>query len=361
MQTIAGGNISSLEKMTTIQEGMSDSWISASDSVSDSWISILDSVINCFLIHVAAIVGVVGNAITLIILSRSVSKDSTSIILLSMAVCDLVFLVNLSVRKCDCVVARFDPELADLYHVYVVAYVRRPGRWAEFAALSHTFLISFERFISVFFPLQVSHWVTRRRTVAFLVSIYIAWTIYIIPYAAFNYEIEWSYNNILNRTLPSLQETSWFIENRFVLETISRTGVTTVGLLFSGVTAANSCAIAYRLSRVSKHRTKMVSKKMEGGRADEKATRMLLVVCVVFNACNSPGCVIYICFYVDPSPTPSGELHGLLADLEELLMAVNAAANFFVYMLMSTRFCRSVLDLLGCRRLHCRDQHLSES
>lgn len=341
MQTPAGEKIiDTIEKMKIVIEGESNAHITAADIV-----------INCFLIHVSAIVGAVGNAITLIILSRSVTKDTTSIILLSMAACDIFFLVNLSVSKCDCIVARFDSALADVYRVYVMSYVRSPGRWAEFTALSHTAVISFERFISVFFPLQASCWITRRRIVTVLVLIYSVWIIYFIPYAAFIFEIEWSYKNIYNRTLPSLRETKWFRENRLMLDTLSDIVGPTVGFLSAAVIAAQSSAIAHRLNHVSKQRINMVSKKMDGSRIDVKASRMLLVVCVLFNLCNFPGNLIYVYFYVDPSLKPPNKLHGLLTDVEELLLAVNAASNFFVYTLMSAKFYRSVIGLFGCRRL----------
>ncbi|CAG5119239.1 unnamed protein product [Candidula unifasciata] len=321
-----------------------------SEEVSNVYIKGADIVINCCLVHLSVLVGVFGNTVTLIILSRSAVRDTTSIILMSMAACDTWFLVNLSARKCDCLMARFDPVLVDIYNAYTVSYVRRPGRWAAFVAVSHTTLISCERLLSVFFPLKVSRMVNRRTILTALLGIYLSWPVCVVPFAAFNYRIEWSFNNFYNRTMPAIHETQWFTDNRLVLDIINDLVITMVTFSFAALVAANSCATACRLSQVAKQRSMMVSKKMEGSRIDIKASRMLLVVCCVFNICNFPGFVICIYFYLDSSLRPPDRLHKLLSDVEGLLLAVNAASNFFVYTLMSARFYNAVVALIGCGR-----------
>ncbi|CAG5121630.1 unnamed protein product [Candidula unifasciata] len=326
-------------------------WINNPEESNNPYITISSIAINCFLIHLCAIVGTFGNAVAIIILSRKTFTDTSSVILLSMAACDLFFLVNLSVCKLNCIINMINPVIAEIYYPYIVSFIRRPSRLAMFLSVSHTVVISCERLLSVFFPLHVSQWITRKTTKRILVFIYCAWTAYVTPYAVFNYQIEWTFNSNYNQTMPTFRETQWFLENKPVFDLLTHIVINNITVLFTVIVAVNSCAISYRLNTVSKQRKLITSTNKNRSQIDVKASRMLLAVCVVYNVCNIPSSAIYLHFNIDSSLEPSNKLYMLLSDLEEMMMAINAAANFFVYTFMSGRFYRSVLRLIGCGRL----------
>ncbi|CAG5121631.1 unnamed protein product [Candidula unifasciata] len=312
-------------------------------------ITTINIIINCFLVNIAVIIGSFGNIITIFILSRSKVKDTSSILLISMAVWDLLFLVNLFVCKLDCIIFRYDPVLAQMYYPYIFGYVRRPGRMAAFISFTHVVVISFERLLAVFYPFQVSHWITEATILTILTCVYFFWIVSFLPYTVANYEIEWALTNNYTLMLPALRETQWFVQNKPIFTVISEIINGVIGSL-SAVVAANCCAITYQLHYALRHRSSITSKSSAGNRREVKISRMLLVVCVVFSFCNLPGFSIYIYFFADPDMKPPNQLFVLLNNVEELMLAVNAAANFFVYILLSEKFYKSVVSLFVCQR-----------
>lgn len=319
------------------------------DEAIDSSITTINIVINCFLVNISVIVGSFGNIVTVIVLSRGKIKDTSSILLISMAACDLFFLVNLFVGKLDCIISRFDPVLAQIYYPYIMTFVRRPGRMAAFISFTHTVIISFERVLAVFFPIQVSHWITCTSVLIVLAFVYLVWICAILPYAVANYEIEWTLKKNFTLMLPLLKETKWFIKNRSLFNLISEIINFIIGF-FSVVVAANCCAITCKLRYVLRHRSSMASKTSAGNKREAKVSRMLLVVCVVFSLCNLPGCSIYFQLFSNPAKKTTNALNSLLSNIEELMLAINAAANFFVYILLSEKFYKSVVSCIVCRR-----------
>jgi hypothetical protein len=311
--------------------------------------NIIHILISCALIHICAVVGAFGNIATLIILFRSRYKETSNIMLLSMAACDLFYLINLSSRKLDCIIERFDPSFAEVYQYHVVAYVRMPGRISIFISLTHVLIISYERLVVVFYPLKVSILITRTRIVIILVITYISCIVLELPWTVSRYEVHWEFSTNLNRTVPILKETEWFIKNKKNLDIASDVAINNINFLSSILVAVNCSAIAYKLHLVSKQRQLLTSAKGEGRRNDVKVSRMLLIVCAVFCLCSLSSFAIYFYFYLDSSMRPPSKWFALLCDLDEFILAVNSTANFFIYVLMSNKFYNSVISLLRCR------------
>ncbi|CAG5126636.1 unnamed protein product [Candidula unifasciata] len=307
-------------------------------------INILDTLISCYLLLFTTVVGIVGNSVTLIVLCRIGFKDASNIILLSLAGVDLFFLIQLFIRKLSYVIEIFDSFYAEIYRSYTVCYLYVFDLAPVLISISHIVVISTERLLAVFFPLRVCQWFTRKSVTMTLISVYLTWIIALQPWVYSHRRVEWGYNANYNRTYTYLVFTEWYISNAEILTFFGYIIINSVTGMFCLLVATMSCAIAYRLHILTKRRSTMTFKTVvKNSDLDLKVSRMLLVVCVVYCFCNIPSFVIYFGYYTFPVTVKHFELNNFLRHLEEVFMALNCTANFFIYVLMSSKFHGTVI------------------
>lgn len=310
-------------------------------------IKVLETTINCYLVHLVAFIGIFGNILSLVTLSSMGFKDTSNIVLLSLAACDLFYLVDLSTQKMACIMERFDPVLAQIYQPYMNSYVFIYGRLSMLVAVSHIVVISIERLLAVLYPLKVSQWVTRGRMCIVLVCVYLFWIILLGPWLVSYCVVEWKFSEIYNKTLPFQIVTDWYKTNRYVLKFFRDIIINVITGLFCLLVTVNCFAIAYKLQHIVKQRQTMTLSKVSRKDSDIKISRMLLIVCIVYCFCNIPSVLIILYLFISPETTLSNKWNTILLDLEELIMAINATADFFIYILMSAKFYKSVINLFA--------------
>ncbi|CAG5126637.1 unnamed protein product [Candidula unifasciata] len=313
-------------------------------------IDILDIVINCYLVHFIAILGAFGNSITLIVLYREGFKDTSNIVLISLAGVDLCYLITLSVRKLSCVIYAFDYYSGHIYQLYTYTYVYVIGRLIMFISISHIAFISVERLLAVYCPLKVSTWFTNRNTTAIVMCIYLSWIIIMQPWLGFYRRIEWSFDTKYNHSCPSIVFTDWFTSNMSALSIVGYIVLNSSPCIFCCIITANCCALLYKLRLVAEQRSAMTSMNAKKSDVSVKVSRMLLTVCAVYCLCNVPSCVFYVFHQIFLMSALYQQLSSALRDFEEVLIAVNCTADFVIYTLLSAKFYNSVRKLFVCTR-----------
>lgn len=329
--------------------------IAGMDNINTQVVNILHTLTGCYLAHFTALVGTFGNCITLVVLFRIGFKDTSNIILTSLAGVDLLFLVQFSTRKMTCIIERFDSFYADIHKAYTLCYVYTFDLVVVLISISHIVVISIERLIAVFFPLKVSQWFTHKSVTVILMCVYFYWIIALLPWFYSYRRVEWIYNRRYNRTYPSAVFTEWYKSNEAILKIFGYIVINSITGIFCGFVTAVSSAIWYKLRILANRRLTLTSTKVRKTDLDLRISRTLLSVCIVYCFCNIPSFIIYIGYYIFPVILEIVEVNAFVRDLDEVLLAINCAANFFIYILMSSKFYDSVTGLFKCR--HSKKSH----
>lgn len=312
-------------------------------------IEILRAAINCILLQLIALVGIVANILTLIVLHRNGFKDANNILLFSMAAFDLLSIVTVSIRKLSYIFKQVRPEINKMFYPYATCSVSGLGRFALIISTAHVVVVSLERFLAVFFPFNVSHWVTRKRMTASLTIIVLSWLLVTSPYVFMYLRVEWSFDAKINITVPELRITDFYTRNEQILSFIDKVIINTLGGPVSILVVLTSCClIFYKLRNVSRRRRKLCLKQHQSG-IDMKVSRTLLAVCIVYIPVNVYGYLLYLAYYNIPKTDHVVQILAVFSDFEECLWVLNSAVNFFIYTFMSTKFYVSVKNLLSCK------------
>ncbi|XP_005091705.1 FMRFamide receptor-like [Aplysia californica] len=343
-----GGDVMMNTTSTTQQTTLTSAAAAADDDLSDLTNLVMETielVINCFLIHIIAGIGSACNIITVIVLVKTRGSDSNTTILLSLALCDLAFLLTLTVRKMDCIIARFDPVAGLNHQAYMTAYVIVTSRLVMFISSGHIIVIAVERFVAVIFPFKAKILFSRRRVMIMLLSLYVVMAATATPYLGYS-GVVWSFNPAFNTTVSSVQFARYYLE---MYEGLTNFNILVMGILRGPVsfTAVIACCavIVHRLRQVSKQRETMSSSSSQQ-QVNVKVTRMLLALCAVYVITNLATVSLAVYTFVTSSNLLGPTLY-FMVNMEEMLFALNSSANFFIYIFMSSKFYKT------CRSLFC--------
>ncbi|CAL1531186.1 unnamed protein product, partial [Lymnaea stagnalis] len=281
--------------------------------------------------------GIVGNSINIAVLRRHGTRESTNIILISLSVSDLLFSTLLPVTRLKCVVGHFDPVLATSLNTFVTVYLFMP----KFVCLGTSFfyvsLIAVERFVAVFFPFRVSKMFTRRTVFILSLSIFFFSLAAISP-SFLTFRLVWVYDEELKKSVAVVELTEFYQTNHVVLDFYVWVGLNNLFCAISVSLVFACCvAICVKLNKAARKRELMTSSNSAG--YDVKVVKMLVTVCCIYLCVILPTITMYMFF--KPSFIFESPVHKIMNDVCDILCAVNASANFLVYVSMSNKFART--------------------
>ncbi|KAH9491454.1 hypothetical protein Btru_049915 [Bulinus truncatus] len=237
---------------------------------------------------IVSVFGVVGNCISVAVLTRLGIKKTSDILLVSLAISDISFMVGAN-----------SPFKLIYQWGSMEGFVFTEGvSWLCFC-LYHTFdimdwgggltsvglpvLITLERFVAVFFPLKSKIIVTKRRTIAAVMICYF-YCYGIQIYIRFWYEIDYVYNELSNETIALIGRSHLYWQQRTAAFTIEEMFSSSFAPL--SVVGVGCVGIGIRLRLATSRRLQMtnsVSVKCPMGSkshpAPSRTTKTLLAVC----------------------------------------------------------------------------------
>ncbi|XP_059156174.1 neuropeptide FF receptor 2-like [Physella acuta] len=332
--------------------GSDASNMAASVLISDELWSKLDIFLNCFLVHVLSALGIVGNVMNILVLTRYGQKQTTNLILTSLSVTDLVCSVLQPFRRLQCLVAQFDLGLSVTYRTFSTIYLYTFVDICVALSICHVAAIAIERFTAVFFPLHVNRIFTIPRVRWVIVFIYL-YTIALLAPMFSRLSYQWFFDEKFNVWVSRLTLSKFYSQN---YDTINFYSNFIVNNLFSSVSLFMilicSLAITVKLTTgESKRLTKSsttASKKIK----EAKVAKMLLTVCLTTVVTYLPSAVIYMCLlYANITILSSGNLYSLLQSVICVLFQFNAAVNFLIYVTMSSKFAAGYRRLISRKKL----------
>lgn len=275
---------------------------------------------------IVCILGIIGNTLTLIVLSHKDMATSTNVYLSALAVSDTIKLINdffyfIMVVLQD---QNLDKDMKIISNFYPYAHYIFNMSVCVTAWL--TVSVAFERYISVCHISRAKEMCTISKAKIVSTVVFLIMIILTIP-SALRYEAIHNMDNMTNVTcykvLPSsLGNNSHFMDPYTWIQNSLRSIIPLVVLIFLNARIINE---------LRKQRVK--GKKLS---SRNRITLMLIAIIIFFTVCIMPDAFMSLFFgfgYVDESNLVKG-----IREITDSLLAVNSAFNFVLYCSMSKIF-----------------------
>ncbi|KAK3106510.1 hypothetical protein FSP39_021445 [Pinctada imbricata] len=297
-------------------------------------------VMQCVLLPILTVWGVVGNVLSLIVLLHKKLRSSTGVILVGLALADLLSLLSNMIRKSTGIIGEFDMNFADKYKAMMFGPIFYLKTSFDRISVWLVVLISIERFLAVSFPLKIKIWVSKARMFIAVVTIYILTLASLSPIAA-QYTTGTLHNPRTNSTTYFIKPSQFYFNNIDFLKIHNEIfGIAVFRYIPVILVILFNSVIMVSLQRRAKWRSKKSSLKSKD-EAQAKITRMLLIVSLVCLICTTPGAIFILYSQIDPDFVFMGKYHNfflVISDMCMLLEVINSSANFVIYMLCNEQF-----------------------
>ncbi|XP_059145274.1 growth hormone secretagogue receptor type 1-like [Physella acuta] len=309
--------------------------------ISDQLMQQLDVFLNCFLIHLLSFLGIVGNALNILVLSSRGFKETSDIFLVSLSVSDLMFSVIQPIHGLRCIVSKFDVSLSKTVDTFVTVYVPITDIWVGLSIGTIT-AIAVERFFAVLFPFHVSRIFTPFRVKCVVVFLYV-YTLGMTSPLSFRFDYEWVFDPLENRT------TVRYINSNFYNDNYNAVNIYGGFFLNNSFTTATLltiliCSVVITIKLTVGHSKQLAMSSSGQGRKkvkDRRAGKMLLTVCLVALIVFLPTAIVdmYKAYAeINLFSQDNLKLNDLLQSINYVLYQFNASINIVIYVTMSRKF-----------------------
>ena len=293
--------------------------------------------INGVFTNIVVILGLIGNLLTIVVLTRQAMHSSTNIYLCALAVWDSVVLV------CTALLTGLQavPALEYYkYHVYayVVSYMYPVALIAQTATIWLTVSFTVERYIAVCHPLKAASMCTISRAKIVIIGVSLGSTLYNIP-RWFEYRpevfVDSAHNN---QTIIRFGKTA-FMNSEFYRQTyFSWLYVPIMCIVPLLVLLVLNAFLILAVRQSMKQRQNMQGVKDVKESRENNVTIMLVTVVIVFIICQVPALVYNIAFAVDYEYVETDYSYSILSQFRNFLVCLNSAVNFILYCALGQRF-----------------------
>ena len=305
-------------------------------------------IVHTLIMGTLVVVGIIGNSLTFVVFWKGNFKSSTSFLFLSLALIDSALLLTVFPLF---TLAEFDKytgllqSFSNIYP-YLVVYLFPSAFLAKTATIWVVVLIAVNRYIIVCLPLRASEWCTLSKVKIQLALVLVAAVLYNIPKCVKHHVVHHTSNN--GTWYNTSYELTRFGENRSFYR-VYDTAFLLIFLLVLPILILT--VITIRLTNAMRaHRRMQLEMQSRSQTDDSNVTFSLVIVVIVFIACQVPTFVCYALLEVLPSDSNScGGIVYYLANMTTLLVTLNSSVNFFIYIIANRRF-RDVLLKHVCRR-----------
>ncbi|XP_005100095.1 sex peptide receptor [Aplysia californica] len=317
-------------------------------------------IVQKFCVPLVVFVGVVGNSLSIVVLTRKCMKSSTNSYLTALAIFDLLYLVF----SCSLSLTHYDAFRRSYSYVHWSPWCHVFADMSSNVSVTLTVTFTLERYIGVCHPMKGRILCTPQRakivtavvsTLAILCTVPEFWEREVV--------IETGQNN---ETYPTIRYTDfanresyqvgyyWFLVVMFTLLPLILLCV------FNGIlicTVIKAAKLRREMTHLSPCHSSSAGDSKGGNsqpKEQQKITKMLITVVLVFILCQLPGALLllYTTYLSLAAVKMSRELGNNLriaGNVINLLIQINASINFILYSAISTKF-RRVFWRTICRR-----------
>ncbi|CAL1543645.1 unnamed protein product, partial [Lymnaea stagnalis] len=317
--------------------------IGPSKLISDELLSIISVVVKSALYQIFSAFGMTTNFLNLVVFRKMGFRDTVNVSLFALSVSDFCSLASLFwMGIC------YNPIFADS-EISIdsrgIQYIT--GGWPKFYFTRVSGLITayvtFERCLCTTMPLKVKSIVTTKRVLVVVICLYLTVAMSIAPIYVSTH-IVWKWYPNKNRTQLGLV----FSANRETINSITfiLNGVLCNGSFFFVVLC--TVVLVTNLKKSMQWKKTFTRQKDKKGGKENKASKMVTLVAVVFISCLFPGSVFSLAMYAVPEMNAGESQQNLffaLASLIHITEAFNASINTFVYLQMSSKYMQTFRQL----------------
>ncbi|KAL8576082.1 hypothetical protein ACOMHN_001432 [Nucella lapillus] len=313
---------------------------------------VLITVFKCYLRQLIVFLGIPGNIISCLVFFKQGLSDRIHLLLFWLAVADLTNLATQLLFSPACYLT--DPGLAVNWDTVFHAKIVYINLWAGFVSGTLVVVMSVDRCLFVVMPLKARRLLTYRPlAVTILLSYLIPFFCYLPGFLSFT--VQWRLDPSTNRSLAYMTPSNWIPVN-------SRLAILIINFLvlfakpISLVIVIVCCAITIvHLRRASRKRQQMMGTvPVESDSGDNRITKLLLLICIVYAVLILPEICSHIANAFVPEYFVYRQHHDIFVLVYEVVIltasSMNSAINFFAYLLLSTRFRKTLKDMCFCFR-----------
>lgn len=294
------------------------------------------------LVPIIMIIGVIGNTMTIFIMTQRRMRSSTNWYLAALAIFDMSYLVFSFILS-----LQHYPNIHDLnYYAYwkMWPYLLTITDSSSNSSVWITVTFTIERYIAVCHPMKGKVICTESRAKKMIIIVFLTSFIITLPTA-----FEWNIIEVVNAQnitevradISDLGLNPYYVSIYYWIVSI-------LFVIIPIILLAVFNAFLIKSVHSSKSQRKTMTRRRETGdqaRQESKITIMLIAVVILFLMCQLPTAVIllYKSFHhVEPFSNEDYLLRGL-GNIFNFLVAVNAAGNFVLYCLLSQKYRRTLL------------------
>lgn len=305
-------------------------------------------IVQKYLVPVVVSCGLVGNFFNIVVLINPKMRTSTNVYLLSLAICDsmyLLFCLSLSFLHCS---NKQLPEEAMRYILFARVFSDLFGNTSVWLTVCFTL----ERFFAVRLPMRGKTWCTLKKAKVAVLVTFIFCLGNTFP-EFFETKVVLVTNNFttyLSCVATEFAETYsyqfgyyWWFVAMFTFTPLVLLSVFN-SLLIKSVWEANK-------KRRMLSQTRVTGDPQKQNREQQRVTLMLISVVVIFLICQTPQAVllIYRSYIVANSLPYPADLIKISGNVCNLLVQINASVNFILYSYFSSKFRRTFKKVVcGC-------------
>ncbi|XP_059144797.1 neuropeptide Y receptor type 1-like [Physella acuta] len=299
--------------------------------------------------------GVVGNILSITVLTRHGLQKCSNILLVSLAFSDMMYLISFNSVPKILYEAVWNHEYRgfsqhDTHVLFVFFSIFTLFDYAcGLSALTLPMLITFERLVVIFFPLNFQRFITPRRTWAAVVGVTIYW-FSIFIYASFWSEVQYGLDPVRNVSVGLIKNSAFYYDHLSSVALIQDLLIFSSMIVPPLLTVAGCVVISIQIRITSARRSKLTSKTVSTSRT----TRMLLAVCLVYTFNTAfLSLPLYIPQYASYSLTDDNppNIVKIFYQAVNTMGCINSSSNFLVYFLLNKNFRTSLLHL--CSPCNC--------
>uniref|UniRef100_A0A0B6ZR42 G-protein coupled receptors family 1 profile domain-containing protein n=1 Tax=Arion vulgaris TaxID=1028688 RepID=A0A0B6ZR42_9EUPU len=337
----------STSKFSDLHGETTDDYFEGVSEVSDEIMSILHLVNTWGVGQCVTVLGIITNIINIIVFVKQGVKDTVNISLLGLAISDLVSLLFLHLLNLC-----FTPSILSMDLPFYPDQIMWHWGWAHtiFTRIGTgiTAWITLERCLCIAAPLKVKIWITPKRSVMFMVILYIVMIGHVLP-VFYTSQLTLIFDFTRNKTILGMH----FMENRNDIEEVVFLINNILPSTFFVLIIVCTTILVRELRKKSKWR-KQTSTSIKDNvisDRDTKIIKMVVLISAVFIFCYSPGVFVHIWAVADTELRPDGKNWYLMYAYSSFMLhfeAINSSVNLFIYLSTSSKFQTTFYHIFCC-------------
>ncbi|XP_013772144.1 FMRFamide receptor-like [Limulus polyphemus] len=296
------------------------------------------------LVPMILIIGLIGNTVTIVIMTRRRMRSSTNNYLAALAIFDMMYLICVFGLSLFHYPGIQDPRYVVYWHIRPFVIMLTDACSNTSVWLTVTFTI--ERYIAVSHPIKGKIYCTESRAKKVIVFVSLICFFLTLP-TPFEWTVIEITDDETNETTISMDFSDFGNNNLYKTVYYTMTAILFVFIPLFLLAIFNSFLIrSVHLSKIQRNTMTHLRESRDSLQQENKITVMLIAVVVLFFISQLPtaATLVYTSLHAVPPNTNKEALLQGLGNIFNFLVCINAAGNFVLYCLLSQKYRRTFLQ-----------------